>query len=94
MAYFTASCDPVDGEKGNAAFAKSLELDYPILRDPGKKVAEAYGVVHEGRAVPERWTFYIGKDGKILAVDKGVKAGQHGADVAAKLKELNVAEKR
>jgi peroxiredoxin Q/BCP len=65
-------------------------LDYPILSDPSKKVAEAYGVVHEGRAVPERWTYYIGKDGKVLHIDKMVKAGAHGADVAAKLKELGI----
>ena len=94
MAYFTASCDSTDGEKGNTAFAKSMELDYPILSDASKKVATAYGVIHDDRKVPERWTFYIGKDGKILAVDKGVKAASHGADIAAKLKELGVAEKK
>ena len=48
VAYFTASCD--DAET-NARFAKSLELDYPILSDPGKDVAKAYGVVH-GAASP------------------------------------------
>ena len=31
-------------------------------------------MVHEGRPVAERWTFYIGKDGKILYVDRQVKA--------------------
>ena len=90
VAYFTASCDTVED---NTAFAKKLELDYPILSDPGKKVAEAYGVVHEGRANPERWTFIIGDDGKIKHVDKGVKVGEHGTDVAAKLGELKVAKK-
>ena len=86
-AYFTASCDTADLNK---KFAESLMLDYPILSDPNKKVAEAYGVVHAGRANPERWTFYIGLDGKILHVDKGVKSGSHGTDVAAKLKDLGV----
>jgi peroxiredoxin Q/BCP len=65
-------------------------LDYPILSDPNKNVAEAYGVVHEGRPLPERWTIYIGKDGKVLFIDKMVKAGAHGTDVAAKLKELGI----
>lgn len=77
----------------NTAFAKSLDLDYPILSDPGKKVAEAYGVVHEGRQVPERWTFVIDEKGKILLVDKKVKSATHGQDLAAKLAELGVAEK-
>ena len=58
----------------NTKFAKSLEADYPILSDPGKKVARAYGVVTDKRQVPFRWTFYIGKNGKILKVDRMVKA--------------------
>lgn len=93
VAYFTASCDPVDGEKGNKAFAESLSLDYPILSDDTKETATAYGVLNAERGVPQRWTFFIGKDGKILYIDKQVKTGAHGQDVAAKLKELGVAEK-
>jgi peroxiredoxin Q/BCP len=78
----------------NAKFAKSVGADFPILSDPDGKVAAAYGVVHAGRSVPERWTFYIGSDGKILAIDKAVKTGTHAADVAAKLRELGVPEKK
>lgn len=93
MAYFTASVDPAEGEKGNIAFAKSLELDYPILSDPDRKAATAYGVLSP-KNFASRWTFYIGKDGKILHIDKAVKAGQHGADIAARLEELKVAKKK
>jgi thioredoxin-dependent peroxiredoxin len=87
VAYFTAS---VDAAEENKKFAESLGADYPILSDPGKKVAEAYGVVHPGREVAERWTFYIGRDGKILFVDRQVKAQSAGEDAVKKLKELNV----
>jgi peroxiredoxin Q/BCP len=87
VAYFTASTDTPEDNK---RFAESLNADYPILSDPGKQVAEAYGVVHEGRQVAERWTFYIGKDGKIAFIDRQVKPATAGADVAAKLKELNL----
>ena len=87
MAYFTASTDTAETNK---RFAESLELDYPILSDPDKKTAEAYGVVTSERQLPFRWTFYIGKDGKILAIDKSVKTGSNGEDVAAKLKALGV----
>jgi thioredoxin-dependent peroxiredoxin len=87
VAYFTASADTPEENK---KFAESLGADYAILSDPGKKIAEAYGVVHPGREVPERWTFYIGKDGKILFVDRQVKAQTAGEDVVKKLKELNV----
>jgi peroxiredoxin Q/BCP len=90
VAYFTASVDPVEGEKGNRAFAESLGVDYPILSDPTKEVAKAYGVVNEQRAVAQRWTFFIGKDGKILHIDKEVKVAAYAKDVAAKLKELGV----
>ncbi len=91
MAYFTASCDPADVNK---KFAESVEADYPILSDPGLETAKAYGVVAGEKKTASRWTFYIGKDGKILHIDKAVKAAAHGADIAAKLKELGVAEKK
>ncbi len=89
VAYFTAS---VDDAETNKKFAESLDLDYPILSDPSKETAKAYGVVHEGRAVPERWTFYIDKDGVIRAIDKSVqqRTEQAGEDVVAKLKELGL----
>ncbi len=88
--FFTASCDT---EETNTKYAKALKLDYPILSDPSKKTASAFGVVHEGRSVPERWTFYIGIDGKISAIDKKVSPKTHGTDVAAKLKSLGVPAK-
>lgn len=94
MAYFTASVDPMAGPRGNKAFAESLELDYPILSDESKEAAKKYGVVTPERGVPFRWTFYIGKDGKILFIDKEVKVGAHGADIAKKLLELGVAKKQ
>ena len=83
----------MEGPKGNKAFAESLGLDYPILSDPSRETAKAYGVLNP-KGFANRWTFYIGKDGKILFVDKKVKAGAHGADVAAKLKELGVAVRK
>lgn len=90
VAYFTASCDDV---KTNSEFAKSLDLDYPILSDPERKVAEAFGVVDSAQKNPRRWTFYIGPDGKILHIEKMVKTDSHGEDVAAKLAELGIAKK-
>ncbi len=91
VAYFAASCDE---EKLNQEFAEELKLDFPLLSDPGKKIGEAYGVVDAAQKFPRRWTFYIGKDGKILHVDKGVKTDSHGSDIVAKLKELGVAERK
>ena len=84
MAYFTASCDDV---KTNTDFAKSLKLDYPILSDPSKKVAKAYGLIKD-RPFPSRTTIYIDKLGKIAFIDRKVSPKSHGTDVAKKLKEL------
>ena len=89
VAYFMASVDPLEGEQGNKAFAEAQKADFPLLSDPTKKTAEAYGVLN-GRPVASRWTFYIGKDGKILAIDKAVKPATSAEDMAAKLGELKV----
>ena len=35
-----------------------------------------------------RWTFYIGKDGRILAIDKHVRTATHGADIASALDSM------
>src|SRR3954447_7309540 len=87
--YFMASVDPVEGEKGNKAFAAAHNADFPLLGDETKKTAEAYGVLG-GRPVAQRWTFYIGKDGRILAIDKTIKVATSAEDMAAKLGELKV----
>ena len=90
VAYFAAS---VDDAETNKKFAESLELDFPILSDPEKNVARAYGVVTPERQVAHRWTFYIGGDGKILAVDRNVQPKTAAQDISAKLGELGVAKK-
>jgi thioredoxin-dependent peroxiredoxin len=82
--YFAAS---VDRPETNAKFAASLGIDYPILSDPTKAVARAYGVL-AASGMASRWTVYIGRDGRILDIDKQVRAASHGADVAERLQEF------
>ena len=89
MTYFAISTDDA---ATNKKFAESLSCDYPILADPDKKVAEAYGVLGSGSGFAHRWTYYIGPDGKILDVDTQVKPQTAGADVAATLEALHVAK--
>jgi peroxiredoxin Q/BCP len=88
VAYFTAS---VDDAETNTKFAKSLDLDYPILSDPDKSVAKAYGVLGP-RGFAQRWTYYIDKDGTIREVDKKINTAAAAPDVAAKLKTLKIAD--
>ena len=87
--YFMASVDPIEGEQGNKAFAAAHNADFPLLSDPDKKTAEAYGVLNP-KGMANRWTFYIGKDGKIMAIEKAVKPPTSAEDMAAKLGELKV----
>jgi len=91
VAYFMASVDAVDGEKGNKAFAESEKADFPLLGDPTKETPTAYGVLHPERGFAQRWTFYIDKDGKLAAIDKAVKPATSAEDMVAKLDELKVA---
>ena len=93
VAYFMASVDPVEGEKGNKAFAESEKADFPLLGDPTKETAKAYGVLNPEWGATYRWTFYIDKDGRIAAIDKAVKPATSAEDMIAKLAELKVARR-
>lgn len=83
----------MDDPDTNRKFADSVEADYPILSDPEKKIAAAYGVLGAS-GLASRITFYIGPDGKILDVDRKVSARTAGADVVKRLGELGVAKKK
>ena len=87
VTYFMASVDPLTDNKG---FAEQQHADFPLLSDPTKETAAAYGVLNNPNGVARRWTFYIGKDGKILAIDKAVKPATSAEDMASKLGELKV----
>jgi peroxiredoxin Q/BCP len=98
--YFMASVDPID-KNIEFAKAKSVDLggtrgvvekkeaDFPILSDPTKATATAYGVLGQS-GVANRWTFYIGKDGKIQAIEKTITPAPSAEDLPAKLGELHV----
>jgi len=91
-AYFMASVDPIEGEQGNKAFAETHKADFPLLSDPTKEVAAAYGVLSP-RGFANRWTYYIGVDGKITYIEKAVKPATSAEDMAAKLGELGTAKR-
>src|SRR5712692_3746479 len=89
--YFMASVDPIE-KNTEFANAKSVMLngqevkkeaaDFPLLSDPTKEVATAHGVLN-ARGFANRWTLYIGKDGRILAIDKAVKPATSAEGLAA-----------
>lgn len=78
-----------DDPATNRRFAASLGLGYPILSDADGAVGRAFGAVGP-TGFASRWTFYIAPDGRIAAIDKAVRVGSHGRDIAARLAELDL----
>jgi peroxiredoxin Q/BCP len=87
----------VDTPEDNTKFAQDNHADFPILADPSKETARAYGVIRTDvppeRQLAARWTFYIGGDGKILAIDKTPTTATAGDVMVKKLDELGVKKK-
>ncbi len=78
----------VDDVETNTRFAKENEADFPILSDPQKAAATAYGVLG-ATGLARRWMFYIGSDGKILYIEKGSgQTATAGETMSTKLGEL------
>jgi peroxiredoxin Q/BCP len=86
--YFMASVDSLDLNKD---FAAEHNADFPMLSDPGKDVAKAYGVLRDDRGVANRHTFYIDKNGIIVAIDREVNPATSAEDMAEMLSDLNIA---
>ena len=86
----------VDNLADNTAFAKKENADFPILADPTQATAQKYGVLRNfaGASVANRWTFYIGPDGRIINIEKMVRPATSGDDIVTKLTELKVARAR
>ena len=83
----------VDPPEVNKDFAEKEQADFPILSDPGKTTAVAYGVMTPDKGYASRWTFYIGPDGKILDIDKKVSVRTAGEDTIKRLEALGVKKK-
>ena len=102
VSYFMASVDPIEkniefakaksvtlGQGANATVVEKKEADFPLLSDPTKDIAKAYGVLNE-RGTANRWTFYIDKTGKISYIEKMVKPETSAEDMISKIAELKV----
>lgn len=90
VAYFMASTDEVEV---NSKFAAEQNADFPLLSDPGGEVAKAYGVLVPVMNIARRVTFYIGKDGRILKIDRDIRPATSAEDIARTLAELGIARK-
>jgi thioredoxin-dependent peroxiredoxin len=73
----------VDGADAHRGFAKKYGLPFPLLLDPDKKIAKAYGA---DNGIPilgldKRVTYVIGEDGRIAAVYPHVDPTTHANQI-------------
>lgn len=90
----------VDTPEDNKRFAEQEQADFPMLSDPGKQVANAYGVLPppnpdrpDRPQYANRWMFFIGPDGKILHIEKTSHTADAGEYLAKELEALGVKKK-
>ena len=79
----------VDSIEDNTGFARKNNATFPILADPSKETAKAYGVLG-GHGYANRWTYYIDPEGVIVRIDKSVNPMSAGKDLVANLEDLGV----
>lgn len=87
VTYFMAS---VDALEDNTGFAKETGADFPLLSDSTKETAKAYNVLIPAMGMANRHTFYIGKDGRILDIDRDIRPATSAEDMARMLGDLGV----
>jgi peroxiredoxin Q/BCP len=73
----------IDGADAHRAFARKYRLPFPLLLDPDKKIAKAYGA---DNGIPilgldRRVTYVIGPDGRIVKAYPQVDPGTHASEI-------------
>jgi thioredoxin-dependent peroxiredoxin len=56
-----------DSQQTNDRFRASLDLTYPLVGDPGGRIAAAYGVRWPLIGLARRASFLVGRDGRVRA---------------------------
>jgi len=77
----------LDDREKHQQFTEKEKLNFPLLVDKNGDICKAYGVpVDEGRW-PKRWTFLIGKDGKVIKRYEKVNPTTHSEELLKDLAE-------
>ncbi len=84
---FGASTIPLATQR---EWAKEHRFAFPLLADPEKKVATAYGVWDPVLGCVERWAFVIDDKGIIRAIERFVDPMRHGKDLVKMLADLGI----
>ena len=64
----------IDAPPSNNAFAKQINVTFPLLSDMKREVSKTYGILNEDRQFANRTTFVIDKQGKIQHIVEGGSA--------------------
>jgi thioredoxin-dependent peroxiredoxin len=78
-----------DSREMHEQFTKKDSLNFPLLVDTSRAICNAYGVPVADNGHANRWTFLIGKDGKIAKVYHSVDPRSHSAELLKDIAELN-----
>jgi peroxiredoxin Q/BCP len=70
-----------------------MKADFPLLSDPTRETARAYGVLHQDRFA-FRSNFYIDDTGTIVRIDRNVDPATAAGDIARTLAELGFEHRR
>lgn len=81
------------GIESHRRFAAKHGLDFPLLADPGRKIARAYGAAGSGLGgllcsllqISERVTFIIDENGVVSHIIRDPNCQGHGAEVLSYL---------
>ena len=78
-----------DSRELHQQFTAKDSLNFPLLVDTSRAICTAYGVPVADNGHAKRWTFLIGKDGKIAKVYHNVDVRAHSAELLKDIAELN-----
>lgn len=86
---WAVSVDEADGETGQNAFARELNLPFPLLPDVNRNICLLYGAANASNELAQRQSVLIDKDGIVRWFTRNVSVMTHGEDVLAKVAEFS-----
>ncbi|HZK77160.1 MAG TPA: peroxiredoxin [Candidatus Kapabacteria bacterium] len=79
----------LDSREKHEQFTKEDKLNFPLLVDIDSTLCGKYGVPIAFNKYASRWTFLIGKDGKIIETYHDVDPRMHGVELLAAVWQYN-----
>ena len=79
------STDSAQGRWGQRAFAKHLQLPFPLIPDTDRKISLACGAVQTRQQMAARMSVFIDKNGVVRWIDKQMDIRSHGKEVVARV---------